>query len=193
MFETLIGPQGRNSLTAHSHASSDDPTHDHMHLDNDYSAFGGMMVPITPELRTIIHQHLLSPQLIIPKEAKSVTHTYHLQMAYSIWKRHEGNSGVLFNGNDTPFSIERMLQFPADSNKQVLQGTWVIVRRHQYTAVSHDPYVEYPHLGMRMWDCALEPDLEAMPIECIHSHFAKCTIPWEGKNVAVVISLSWVC
>lgn len=191
MFETLIGPQGHNSLAADSHASSDDPTHNHS--DNDYSASGGTTVPITPELRTIIHQCLPSPQLIIPKEAKSVTHTYHLQTAYSIRKRHEGNSGVLFNGNDTPFSIERMLQFPADSNKQVLQGTWVIVHRHRYAAVSRDPYMEYPHLRMRMWDCALEPDLKAMPIECIHSHFAKCTIPWEGKNVAVVISLSRVC
>jgi hypothetical protein len=191
MFESLIRPQGRNSLAADSHASSDNSPHEY--LDDDYySAFGGTPVPITPELRDLIHQHL-SPGLSIPKEAKSVTHIHHRQIAYSIRKRHEGNSGVLFHGNETPFSIDRILQFPTDVSEQALQGTWVIGHYHQHAQISHDPYLAYPHLGMCMWDYELESNLEAVPVEQIRSHFAKCVIPWEGKMVAVITSLSRVC
>jgi hypothetical protein len=190
MFKTLIRPQGHNSLAADSYASLDSSTHEY--LDDDYSAFVGTSVPVTPELQAIIRQRL-SSYLNIPKEAKSVTHIHHLQTAYSVQKRHEGNGGVLFDGNDTPFSIERILQFPADPDQRVLQGTWVIGRYHQYAWISYDPYMEYPHLGMCMWDCELEPNLEAMPIEHIRSHFAKCVVPWEGKKVAIITSLSRVC
>ena len=199
MFENLIRPQGHNSLAADSSAdydmstSLDGSSYEHL------NAFeGGRTVPITPELHAAISQRLgqhlpSSSSVIIPKEAKSVTHIHHLNTAYSTLKRHEGNSGVLFDGIDAPFSIEKILQFPPHPNKQVLQGTWVIACRQQYTQISHDPYMEYPHLGMCMWGCGLEPDMEAMPIERIHAHFAKCVVPWEGKKVTVIISLSRVC
>jgi hypothetical protein len=189
MFEKLVGPQNRNSLAADSHALKYDLDADAP--EDDYSAFSGKRENVTPELANVIGRKV-SRDTIIPDHATSVTHIRYLRTAYSVRKRHEGNSGVFFQGSDTPFCIEQILQFPRHENGRVLQGTWVIVRRQQQAACNYDPFIKYPHLRIKLWGPELDHTLEAMPIEHIHTHFAKCVIPWEGKKVAAIISLSRV-
>jgi hypothetical protein len=189
MFEKLVQPQDRNSLAAYSHTSSDDLDLDDM--GDGHRMFGGIDFVVTPEISEAVRQQT-SSNLIIPKQAISITHIRHHQTAYSVSKRHEGNSGVLFQGSDTPFCIEQILQFPSNEGRDVLQGTWIVARRHQRAWCRSDPFMKYKHLRMRLWSCSLDPTLEARPIDRIDAHFAKRVIPWEGKDVSVVVSLSRV-
>lgn len=126
-----------------------------------------------------------------PVTGKAVNRVTHQGISYTMQAIHEGNSGVIRKGSDTPLCIEKIFEFPESSGKD-LQDTWLVVRRHKVTGSPVDPYLNYPLLRARMWDPELEPDIDVLPLLEVDAHFAKCVIPWKGKTVAVVVSLSRV-
>jgi hypothetical protein len=182
----LVQPQERNSLAIGSHYIQDDSWDD-----SDYNPFHGTEEKITSDLRTVLARSAQSP-VTIPPTAISVTHIRHRGTAHSILKRHEGNSGVLIKGSNIPYCIDKILQFPQTKDQCMLQGTWVVLRPHSPAYVTSDPYMQYPHLRMRLWGQELASTSKAVPISTIDTHFAKRNITWKGKQVAVVASLSRV-
>lgn len=169
-FTTLIQPQDRNALAVGSNYLPDDSSHD----DDDETIFQGKEERITPELRTLFTRSVSKSTMKIPAKANAVTHIRHRGTAYSIFKRHEGNSRVMIEGMEAPFCIEKIFRFPDSTDDNVLQGTWLIIRSHQSTDVaSTDPYMQYPHLRMRLWDQKLEPTSTAVQISRIDAHYAK--------------------
>lgn len=192
MFDTLVRPQVGNSLAADSYGLPDDSS-DNQDIDEDESPFAGSNILITPDIRTLLERGSSRPSAEIPRAAQSFTHIHHQGIAYSVLKRHEGNSGVLFRGRDTPCCIERILQFPTSNNGRTLQGTWIIARPYRYAHIDVDPYAVYPRLRMRIWSIEQEDFQVALPISAIDAHFAKRVIDWENKQVAVIVSLSRVC
>jgi hypothetical protein len=46
-------------------------------------------------------------------------------------------------------------------------------------------------LHVQAWEPQLHA-LEALSLDCIHSHFAKCGMNWQGVDVDIVVSLSRV-
>jgi hypothetical protein len=194
MFETLVRPQSDNSLAADSYAfQSGLSASSYPEDDDDFGSYVGSEVTVTPNLRALFRDVASPGSLSIPQSAQSFTHIRHRKTAYSTRKRHEGNSGVLFEGNGTPYCIEHILQFPESKSRRALEGTWVIARPHQRANVATDPYLAYPRLRMKIWKAELDLQHVAMPILAISSHFAKRDIRWEDNQVAVVVSLSRVC
>jgi hypothetical protein len=48
--------------------------------------------------------------------------------------------------------------------------------------VKNNPFSHFPMLQLHA--------LEAFPLDCIHSHFAKYGMTWQGIDVDIVMSLS---
>lgn len=186
-FNTLVQPSDRNALAVGSHYVQDDS------WDDDHSSFLGKKEKISPELRAIFTRSLPQPRVVLPATVTAVNHIRHRGTAYSVFSRHEGNSGAMLEGSDTPFCIEKILTFPVSEDRNMIQGTWIIIRPHRLAYVTSDPFMRYPHLRMRLWSEDLEPDAEAVPISDIRTHFAKRKLEWEDQRVAVVASLSRVC
>jgi hypothetical protein len=193
MFEALVRPQSDNSLASDSYVfESGLSASSYPENDDDFGSYVGSEVTVTPTLRALFKEATSPGSPEVPQSARSFTHIRHRKTAYSTRKRHEGNSGVLFEGNDTPYCIEHILQFPGNKSRRALEGTWVIARPHRRANVVTDPYVVYPHLRMKIWEAELDRNQVAMPISAISSHFAKRDIRWEDNQVAVVASLSRV-
>lgn len=189
VFEALVRPQGSNSLASDSFALPGDAP-----LDDDYGIYVGLKQAMTPDLRALFKNSPSSsaPQTI-PSSAQSFTHVRYGGTVYTVRSRHEGNSGVLFEDTDTPHCIQSILQFPDSSDPTVAQGTWVVAQAHRRAGIDVDPYQQYTHLRMRIWDTELEASKVAMPIAAVKAHFAKLETDWERKRVAVIASLSRVC
>lgn len=189
MFDTLVKSQGNNSLAADAQGLRGNTSNDQ---EEDFELNIGSKVTITPDLRAMIRNSSPNYPLYVPDFAHSFTHIRHHATSYSIQARHEGNSGVVFEGSHTPYQIEGILQFPSDSNEAVCQGTWIIARPHLPAQVNVDPYILYPHLRMKIWGVGLGRQI-AVPISKISFQFAQRAIIWEDKQVTVVASLSRVC
>lgn len=197
MFESLVRPQVRDTLTTDTlllqHDPSDDPA-----LDDDHHLPVGSAsrdVYITPGLRAAFEAKV--PRgVLIPEKAHSATHLRHHGISYMVRTNHEGNSCILLQGGEpnskTPFSIEQILWFGPVPGVLVPAGTWLVVTPHRRANVAVDPYLRYPHLRVGMWSQQLSPTSQVVPVSAIDTHFAKCVVPWEGVNVLVTISLSRV-
>lgn len=191
-FETLVHPQVRDTLATDALLFQENHMEDAELDDADDSAISHSQ-PLTQDIHALLIRRV--PGCFIPTEVKFISHSRHQGILYSVNTRHEGNSCVLLSGNRTPFCIEKILRF---SNKagsglspELTTEAWLIVRPHLDANVALDPYLAYPYLRARIWSVELGPP-EAVHISQIDSHFAKCQIRWEDKDVVVAVSLSRV-
>lgn len=179
MFDKLIKSLGRNSLE--NVIPQDQEEEEDLEAYNQKSAKSVL-------LSKHVHSAFLKKTGLDVRKPAVPLSRYHLHgVHYTSYHTHEGNSGILFRGSDTPFRIEEILQFSEKINGETV---WVVARSHRKADVCDDPYVNYPHLRAKMWGTSFIETVEVFPISAIKSHFAKCIVPWEGKEVAVCVSLS---
>ncbi|KAF8963381.1 hypothetical protein BDZ97DRAFT_1758645 [Flammula alnicola] len=178
MFEDLVRPQNHNTLAAIPMLGDDD-REDH---DEDFSVSEEQ---ISGEVYTALTRHARQ-SINIPMKAMSTKRITERGITYTVQATHAGNSGVLCRGSDVPYSIMDILKFGNTSN---ITGTWFVVRRHRQAHVN-DPYSKYPYLRAKMWDPELEEGIEVVPLSAIETHFAKRVVSWEGRETAIIVSLS---
>lgn len=143
---------------------------------------------ITSQPKRVIPEHLRTILAEsghdVPHKAQFLTHLTVEGLPYAVRTRHEGNSGILING-EVPVQIEYILRF--DSGV-----ICAVVRQYQPADVDFDPFSDFPLIGAKMWSTELFEQLEVVPIKYLKIQFAKCKVPWEGKDVTVIISLDKV-
>jgi hypothetical protein len=189
-FETLVGPQNRNSLSSNSIPQLDEFDDDQEPEAGNDKLITSKEKVITDDIR-VAFTRKLGAGSIVPKSAKFTNRvTTPNGISYTTRKTHEGNSGVFCHGLNVPFCIEKIIQFPESVSYMVPKGTWFVVRRLQKPTVTTDPYIKYPYLRAQIWHHELEDDIEVLSISEIETHFAKLVIPWETQTVVVIVSLS---
>jgi hypothetical protein len=148
----------------------------------------------TPPLRdTPLHLQSLfnRNEIDVPAQVNFLSHLTLDGFRYAVRTKHEGNSNLLITdagGKLVPVSIEHILRLPG----QPRDNAWMVVKRLRPIAVVRDPFLDFPLLRAKMWSAELSDELELIDLTMIESHFAKCSFRWEGKIVALVISLSKV-
>lgn len=186
MFETLLQPHARDPLMADSRSQAEESTID---IDGDDDDSIPRQERIPPDIHTAFAK---GGYKCLPM-AQSINQIRYQGVSYTARDKHEGNSCVLFKRRDAPFCIEKILQFSTNNTSQhAPRGTWIVGRSHLSANIAVDPYLQYPRLRARIWDEQLGPEVEVWPIQDIDTHFAKCSISWGDKKVAVVVSLSRV-
>lgn len=190
LFETLIRPQVRDTLVTDALLLREEsPEESSINEDNSFGPVSDE--PIQDKVRTAFIAQL-PPGTFIPPTIETTSILRHRGISYGIRSKHEGNSGVFLNNDTVPVCIEKIIQFPSTSTAHVPEGAWLVVKPHRRAIVDYDPFLSFPRLRASMWSTQLMSTLKVVPVSAIDTHFAKCTIPWEGKDVAVVVSLSRV-
>jgi len=179
IFEKLVKPQARGTLTMDSVEGGDNES-----IDPDamlaYDEFPGREETISDNVRSAF----LNRGLTVWK-AKSPARVRRNGISFSTEQSHEGNSGVFLKNHSVPFCIKKIHCLPS-------KGTWLVAQRYRRADVMLDPYIAYPHLRASMWATELTSSLEVFSIDEIDTHFAKRDISWEGKRVTVIFSLARV-
>lgn len=184
MFDKLVNPQVRNTLVT-----------DILALSSDDAASKG---------RTLGKLHRPPAEIIAPLEKEKVHLPKQVYLpsrltvggiTYTTRSVHEGNSNIIVDDvedNPQPLSIEHFVTIPKTAKSA--EATWVIVRRLSAAQVKVDPYGSFRYLRAMLRDSTrLSSKREVLRPNDLQTHFAKCIIPWEKTEVAVVISLSRVC
>lgn len=83
-----------------------------------------------------------------------------------------------------PICINYILQVCISDTIQ----TFLAARCHNCSGVVFDPFHHFPMLQAKMWSTELGP-IEILAPDCIHAHFVKASLMWEGMDWVVVISL----
>lgn len=188
MFDRLVTPQVRNTLVT-----------DMLSLGEDKSKAGVVRPTGFGPMRRIpddIREALEAQNVEVPANAYFPSRVTIKGITYAIRSIHEGNSNIIIDSitkTPVPFSIVNFVTYPGgDVEGKTMGPTYAILRRYLPARVDYDPYKEFPHLRAAIWSKSLSETLEAVEYDMLETHFAKCVIPWEGREVAVVISLSKV-
>lgn len=181
MFDTLVRPQARNSLSVEQMLNDDSEYNDFENVDD------------SPNLEALPKDILAAIRKICPSApntAEFKARATHGGVSFTIRGIHEGNSGIVRQGSKHPFSIETIVQYPKNTMPEGLRGPLLLIRRHQIAGVSNDPYLEYPLLRASIWGTGYDDELVALPLSQVDGHFAKCVVSWERRKVAVIVLLS---
>lgn len=181
MFEKLVNPLNRNSLAnVIFQDEEEEEVLEYLEIED--------REPKSAPLSKRVHKAFMEKfKLDVQQRAESLKGHHTLGVHYTPYHVHEGNSGVLFQGSSVPFQIEEILQFPS---KIEGDSIWIVAKPHERPQIRNDPYVKYPHLRAKIWGTSVADSIQVFPLSAIDSHFAKCIIQWEGKEVAVCVSLS---
>ena len=187
MFERLVRPHNRNTLAYASILDAEGNDDDNTRY---YTGVKGNSRDISPSLRRAFSKALGAQNSYIPATANSTNRLTTPGASYTTSAVHEGNSGIICKGSNAPFSIVDILEFSNNSGPGRMDIFWFVVKRYRKaTGLNTDPYAKYPHLKAKLWDTELEDDIEVLPLSSVQTHFAKCTVPIQGINYTVVVSL----
>jgi len=174
MFENLLRTQSRNALAGPEDwvLGLEDQVEDYYNSedfdDEDEAVTCGQL---TTDAYCALKAAI--PLTEIPNSAKIVTRVTCGGVVYTTRTVHEGNSGVLLYGSDTPFAIDHIIEFP---NNRHLERYWLIVKQYSAGEVAMDLYSAYPHARARLWSAEMERGVKAIPFSEVETHFAKCAV-----------------
>ena len=199
-FEKLVQSQTRNAFATDSQLYHHAPTEfrngggdselkDAEERASDFGVFKEEKVG--DGVLSLIRQRL-PPGSRVPEKVMSSKRIRYNGIPYSTHSTHKGNSNVFLKGVETPFTIQKILHIPQLRTQELQNEFWLILRPYRQANVSFDPYKKFPPLRASLWDIDLELLEEMAPISSVEGQFAKCVVPWEGKQCTAVVSLARV-
>jgi hypothetical protein len=185
LFEKMMDPQVRNTLVTDMLAVTS--LHDGQDTDED-CVWNERSTSVIPQ---DLHRTLCSSiDSNCPRRAQFLSHLTIKGLTYTVSSKHSGNSNVLLemepSSEPIPARIAHILRIHISDGVQ----TYLVVQRYQ-SCVKNNPFSHFPMLRARAWKRQLHAP-EAFPLDCIHSHFAKYGMTWQGIDVDIVMSLSRV-